>query len=57
MNDLQRQLLADRIDAVIRSIEGYTEAIAKLERQLSVKKTNLAKLEDELSKLKEGVDW
>lgn len=57
MNDLQRQLLADRIDAVIRSIEGYTEAIAKLERQLSVKKTNLAKLEDELEKLKEGIDW
>ena len=56
-NDFQRQLLADRIDAVERQITSYRIAIAKLERQLAVKQTNVDKLEKELALLKEGVDW
>lgn len=57
MNDLQRQLLADRLDEVCRSIDNYNKAILKLEHQLKVKKTNRALLLEQKSQLEAGVDW
>ena len=57
MNEFQRQLLADAIDENERRVENYEAAIAKLEKQLRVKKERLAQLRLERDKLEEGVDW
>jgi len=56
-NDVQRQLLADEIDDVSRSIQRYHKDIAELERKLSTKRIRLAVLQERKLKLEEGIDW
>jgi uncharacterized protein involved in exopolysaccharide biosynthesis len=56
-NDIQRQLLADRINDVSRRVDNYTKAIADLERKLAVKRAYLEALEKELAGLNAGINW
>lgn len=56
-NDVQRQLLADEIDDVSRSIERYQKDIAELERKLYTKNVRLDSLRTRKAKLEEGIDW
>lgn len=57
MNELQRQLLSDRLNEVGQSIDRYKKAITKLDHQLLVKNIRLNELYDEEKKLMDGVDW
>jgi predicted DNA-binding protein YlxM (UPF0122 family) len=57
VNDVQRQLLADRIDEVSRRIERYEKDIILLESKASKKRVILETCKKELAELQEGVDW
>jgi chromosome segregation ATPase len=57
MNDLQRQLLADRIDAVERELDLELYRLDRLEKQVARKDALVRSLQAQLAKLKEGVDW
>lgn len=57
MNNLQRQLLADKLDELGRRIENYEKAIAELQRKTLVKQTRLHDLKVEQAQLQEGIDW
>jgi hypothetical protein len=57
MNDLQRQLLADRIDAVERELDLELYRLDRLEKQVARKDALVRSLQTQLAKLKEGVDW
>lgn len=57
MNDLQRQLLADRIDAVERELAYERDLAQVLDRRLTKKEAKIQELAQELALLKEGVDW
>lgn len=56
-NDVQRQLLADEIDDVSRSIERYEKDIAELKHKLAIKETRVDLLRRRKAKLEEGIDW
>lgn len=57
MNETQRQLLADRLDAIMREIAARSARIEKEERYLGRQKAIVAKLEAEKAELEKGVDW
>lgn len=57
MNEVQRQLLADRIDETSRRLERYDTDIAKLDVQLARKRAARKATAEELAQLKEGIDW
>lgn len=57
MNEFQRQLLADEIDDVSRTIERYEVALTKLKHQMDVKEHRLKDLRKRKAELEEGVDW
>jgi hypothetical protein len=57
VNDVQRQLLADRIDETTRRLEHYDTDIAKLDVQLARKRAARKATAQELMQLKEGIDW
>lgn len=57
MNESQRQLLADRLDDLGRSIDAARIAIAKAEKALARKYAAVDAMVEEKKKLEEGVDW